>query len=296
MTTYSRILFVADRTTAENTNALERAAELAAADGAAITIIDTVESISTDDPSLTELVGQMQQRMISDRREELEAVASKVDGLNADIQVTPGKDIVVITNAVLEGEYDLVIKSTIPSRLGHLIWGALDLKLMRMCPAPVWLIREDQQQAPGRVVAAIDAMGDKAMAQRILRTAADLAKLEQSELHVITVLLNDLWLDPRFPLTAGADKQYRESCTARFDELVNELDMPVTRQMLEGEPADCILGYVDQTDLVVAGTVARRGLPGLLMGNTAEMIFNALRTSVLTVKPEDFESPVAKAA
>ena len=107
MSTYNRILFVADRTTAENTNALERAAELAAADGAKISIFDTVEMVSTDDPSLTTLVDEMQTRMISDRIEELEGVAGQINGLDADIRVVPGKDIVAITAAVLEGGYDL---------------------------------------------------------------------------------------------------------------------------------------------------------------------------------------------
>ncbi len=296
MTTYNRILFVADRTTADNTNALERAVELADVDGAELTIMDTVERISTNDPSLENLIDQMQQRMISDREKELQDVARQVDAPNAAILVKPGKDIVEITSAVLERGSDLVIKSSISSRLGHVIWGSLDLKLMRMCPAPVSLIREDQREAPARVVAAIDAMGDSDMARRILRTASSLASLENAELHVITVLLRDLWFHPHLPLTAGVDRKYRTDCEARFDELLADMPVQVTKQILEGEPADRILDYVGRNDLVVAGTVARRGLPGLLMGNTAEMIFNALRTSVLTVQPEDFQSPVAKAA
>jgi nucleotide-binding universal stress UspA family protein len=45
-------------------------------------------------------------------------------------------------------------------------------------------------------------------------------------------------------------------------------------------------------DLVVMGTVARAGIPGFFMGNTAESILNQIDCSVLTVKPPGFVSPV----
>jgi len=43
---------------------------------------------------------------------------------------------------------------------------------------------------------------------------------------------------------------------------------------------------------VVMGTVARTGLPGLFVGNTAERILTQLDCSVLAVKPEGFVTPV----
>jgi nucleotide-binding universal stress UspA family protein len=43
-----------------------------------------------------------------------------------------------------------------------------------------------------------------------------------------------------------------------------------------------------QADLVVIGTVARTGVSGFLIGNTAEEILDHLSCSVLAVKPTDF--------
>jgi nucleotide-binding universal stress UspA family protein len=48
-------------------------------------------------------------------------------------------------------------------------------------------------------------------------------------------------------------------------------------------------------DLVVMGTVARSGIRGLVMGNTAERVLQRLRGSVLAVKPPGFVSPVEHA-
>lgn len=46
-------------------------------------------------------------------------------------------------------------------------------------------------------------------------------------------------------------------------------------------------------DLIVMGTIARTGIAGFFMGNTAETILSAIDCSVLTVKPPGFISPIA---
>mgnify|MGYP000314302148 FL=1 len=51
-----------------------------------------------------------------------------------------------------------------------------------------------------------------------------------------------------------------------------------------------------KADLVVMGTVARTGISGLLMGNTAEMILTQIDCSVLAAKPRGFVSPVTLAS
>jgi nucleotide-binding universal stress UspA family protein len=47
-----------------------------------------------------------------------------------------------------------------------------------------------------------------------------------------------------------------------------------------------------QADLVIMGTVARAGIAGLLIGNTAEAVFEQVECSLLAVKPPEFVSPV----
>ncbi|MFO7686981.1 MAG: universal stress protein [Desulfobacterales bacterium] len=45
-------------------------------------------------------------------------------------------------------------------------------------------------------------------------------------------------------------------------------------------------------DLVVMGTVARTGISGLIIGNTAEAILDQLTCSVLAIKPPGVKTPV----
>jgi nucleotide-binding universal stress UspA family protein len=47
-----------------------------------------------------------------------------------------------------------------------------------------------------------------------------------------------------------------------------------------------------EADLVVMGTLARAGVSGFFIGNTAETILEQLRCSVLAIKPPGFISPV----
>jgi len=59
----------------------------------------------------------------------------------------------------------------------------------------------------------------------------------------------------------------------------------------EGVVPECaVAGGID---LVVMGTVARSGVVGLLMGNTAERVLRNLPCSVLAVKPDGFVSPAS---
>jgi universal stress protein E len=64
--------------------------------------------------------------------------------------------------------------------------------------------------------------------------------------------------------------------------------------LLEGEAGILIpkLAEEQQIDLIVMGTVARTGIEGYFIGNTAETVLNHASCSVLSVKPDGFVSPV----
>ena len=46
-------------------------------------------------------------------------------------------------------------------------------------------------------------------------------------------------------------------------------------------------------DLLVMGTMARSGIPGVFIGNTAERLVTHVPCSMLAVKPADFQTPIA---
>ena len=64
--------------------------------------------------------------------------------------------------------------------------------------------------------------------------------------------------------------------------------------LIKGDPSTVIprVAKSQKIDLIVMGTVCRTGLPGLIIGNTAESILNQVNCSVLTVKPRGFVTTV----
>ncbi len=64
--------------------------------------------------------------------------------------------------------------------------------------------------------------------------------------------------------------------------------------LVKGRPIDAINEAADKSkaDMIVMGTVGRVGIPGLLIGNTAEEVLQTATCSVLAIKPEGFETPV----
>jgi nucleotide-binding universal stress UspA family protein len=58
--------------------------------------------------------------------------------------------------------------------------------------------------------------------------------------------------------------------------------------LIEGEPSQAIPAFCkeQEADLLICGTVARHGIRGLLLGNTAERIVNRIDCSILALTPQ----------
>ena len=91
-------------------------------------------------------------------------------------------------------------------------------------------------------------------------------------------------------------ENYRDSIPALRDiaEKENLTQVEMYHVMEDGPVIPKILQTIKEGDydLVVMGTVCRTGLPGLLIGNTAETILSTVPCSVMTVKPSGFASPI----
>ncbi|MDZ7712715.1 MAG: universal stress protein [Rhodovibrio sp.] len=66
------------------------------------------------------------------------------------------------------------------------------------------------------------------------------------------------------------------------------------RHVVRGNPRSAIPRMVGElgADLLVLGTVARTGVPGLIIGNTAEDVLNSVDIGIVAVKPPGYVSPV----
>ena len=126
---------------------------------------------------------------------------------------------------------------------------------------------------------------------------------EQSELHIVHAWkpLIEPFRRPRMKWSQGgtdwAAIAERKLHKEWLDKLLTDYSLEGIDHhvhLLKGNAGHVIskLANNKRVELVVMGSVARTGIPGFLIGNTAEEVLNQVNCSVLTVKPEGFDTPV----
>ncbi|TQV85116.1 hypothetical protein FKG94_02695 [Exilibacterium tricleocarpae] len=310
MRRFKNILVIAgaDTDTGENV-AIARGAALARRNDARLTLMDVVSAPPAtlkqykgiiDIDELTDLVQ-------SERKKALDHIAAPLlrDGIEVITKVASGRDFIEIIRQVLQGGHDLVIK-TAERSTG--IFAGGDLHLMRKCPRPVWLLKSALGAGSGKILAAVDLALEadaegQALNTLIMDLATTLSRWEGGELHMLScwtlysesALRHSAFLnvpDAEIEALLDAEQAAQQRCQRQLCARYN--DVPFVKHLVKGNPDTCIPTFVRDHEIgtVVMGTVGRSGIPGLFIGNTAETVLQSIDTSVITVKPAGFESPV----
>lgn len=298
------ILFYADGAPSEKA-ALKRAVELAGELKASVTLMDVVAEVSTTDnnPAVKSAIQSLQQVLMDEREDALKKLWDESNlNYEVDIQVVAGKNYVELIKQVVNKGIDLLIKgSNKPSLISKAFFGEVDLRLMRKCPCPVWILKPSRRKKLVRILAAVDPLDTNHddLNKQIVEYASYVSALEDSELVVMGcwTMPFDISLEARLGrdkldlITDGIKKQ----CELNLQKLTAGIPAGLVKtQLLKGEPEDIIPNYVkyEGVDLVVMGTLGRTGIPGLIIGNTAEKILHLIKCSVLALKPQGFVHPV----
>ncbi len=311
MKRFKNILFITDNHETGQ-EAFERAAELAMRNSAKLNVISVVK-VSTLSALIgykTVSLGDLQQRLVSERSSQIEKILAAFgsDDLDVSSKVLLGGGFVEIVQEVLRNKHDLLIKAAESWADTNTTWfGSNDLHLIRKCPCPVWIVKPTRGRRYESVLAAVDT--DPIDSQQdelnhlILDLATSISQQEDSELHVVHAwnLQGDDWKAARVSLSdqqiRSIGQEVREQHQVAFDKLLADYDsvgIRIRAHLLEGRAGMVIPKQARWHDvnLIVMGTVARTGLPGFIIGNTAENVLNQVDCSVLTVKPRGFVTPV----
>jgi nucleotide-binding universal stress UspA family protein len=290
---------------ADDQPALTHATDLAARCGARLKIVDVLPFVP---PGARDFVtAVVEKELVEHRTERLRSLAAGVRGVEVSTELLRGRPATALIYDVLAAGHGLVVRShdrdlAEPPRP----YGAVDMELLRLCPCPVWLIgRRPGPHTPWRVAAAIDPNPDEAIEQQLNEIVLDwalmlrdLAGAELTLLHAWTafgasVLRSRMserelaeYVEAARRAAADAMQMFASTHADRLD--------GVSVQLVQGEPEHALSQFIEANgiDLVVMGTVARSGIRGLVMGNTAERVLQRLRGSVLAVKPPGFVSPL----
>ncbi len=310
MNLFNNILVVVDAE-ADAQPALTQAVALAKASNAAVTVVDALEQRS-DELRMFSIGGRpdIVEAVVQDRAARLEDLVRATDtgSLRIETQVLYGTAFIEIIKMVIQHKHDLVIRSASERDTKHrLLFGGTAMSLIRKCPCPVWVLGPEADTAVGRIMAAVNPIpsepGTVVLSERVIRVANSLSSMFQADLHVVhawtfyyeKTLRNRLDIAPEEVdrIVRDIESAYRSG----VDALVRKCNVtlpPRQLHFLRGRPSVLIPDAVEsqQIDLLVMGSVARAGIPGLLVGNTAEKILQKVDCAVLTLKPEGFVSPV----
>lgn len=304
MKRFQRILVPID-VAAEQDPALDRAAELAKEHGAAVKLVDVIEEV----PFSADLL-MIEDAVIKARKRHIETLAQPLrnGGIDVTTEVLKGSPAYEVTRQVLQNNHDLVLRtSRTEGFIQRLFFGTMAMRLMRICPCPLWVVQPKHDRPFQRIVAAVDPLpGDSdqtSLNLKILDLAHALAQWEGSELHVVHAwYVYGEGVAERHAIAVDFGdfiSQARVEAELALEGLIEESGIAIPRQrlhLMKGPAAEVIprLIHDEDIELLVMGTVARAGIPGFLIGNTAERILHQIDCSLLAVKPDGFVSPVAQ--
>ncbi|MEM6461140.1 MAG: universal stress protein [Pseudomonadota bacterium] len=314
-----RVLAVMDDS--DSQTALRTAAGLCEHHGAALDVLVCVEP-PHDLDIIAQVSGIEPHRLMEALTERAGTEASsRLQSILPERQIEPdvvvGKAFIEIIRYVGGNNCDFVVKTAEPlSGMQRFLYASTDQHLLRKCPCPVWLQTASAPVAPKRVLAAVDLdVRDAAepetlmeLNRRVVDAARGVATANHAEVTVVHAWEAQgegmVWAFSSSGDARMSADQYinevlsnRQQAMNRFLASIDEKSKPGPRLvpcLARGSPQKVIEEQSRQlaADVVVMGTLARTGLSGVFIGNTAENIINSLACPVLAVKPEGFISPL----
>jgi nucleotide-binding universal stress UspA family protein len=323
MKRFKKILYVHDYDSPYSAETLQLAAQLAERNGGEVHLTTVIEPPPAIFASNTSIL--LRSQLLDQAQADLTKLAQTHKSTEkATVYVLEGRAYIEIIRQVLKQGYDLVVKPTGGSGIVDRLLGRLDMKLLRHCPCPVWLSKGETYGEFDHVLAAVDTDEDviedrsrheedsrEELNRQILEISSALCTDSDATLHVGHVW-DAPFLSKYSRARANIPKKEIEAYISSVERdhtnwlrrlmtraknwLGEELlkQVKVRKHLRQGDAGELIPNLIAeiQADLIVMGTVARTGIPGLIIGNTAEEILDQVTCSVLAVKPPGFVSPV----
>ena len=322
MRRFKNILCVVN-TEHDDASVLEHAVKLAVNNHAQLTVLEVIDEIPPNTTLLERTLSpiDLQDQMIRAHQNRLQELASHwSQKIEIKLKVLTGILFLEVIHEVLRNGHDLVFKTAEHGMLLDRVFGSDDMHLLRKCPCPVWLIKPNSPKTYKKILAAVDVDDSypseelntrHLLNQQILEMASSLALSEFAELHIVHawVAIGESFMRGGFAARPEEEivtyveevkQQHSKNLNVLLSGVIDNLGedaleyLKPEKHLLKGYPREKVPELAEEikVDLVVMGTVARTGLSGFFIGNTAEAILNQLDCSVLAIKPPGFVTPV----
>lgn len=241
-------------------------------------------------------------------RSERDTALSELYSLAAECRVTSTAEITVDLHAgpvadVLQGyarrnDVDLIVISTHGrSGFSRLSLGSVTDSLIRHTTIPVLVVKppasylNPQVSGPfNRIVVPLDG---STLAEQILPRVLELAKLEEAEVTLLTILVPQSYsqkeiADPSLPWWEK-DISLAQAYLSHVATRLRRRGVTVTTDIVIAENVASAIGDFasrEKADMVAIATHGRSGLARMLRGSVADAIMHSGRTSMLVFKPD----------
>lgn len=302
MQSIKHLLVILDRDHKEQP-ALQRAVQLALTTQARIHIITQVYQAGLDEATLQimDLSHDFKEALLDQANSWLEEIIAALDRnqLNITHEVLWQPHLAdAAAVAMQQHNYDLILKAIQPHKtLIDRLLTPSDWNLLRNCQAPLLLVHQSEGWKNNRILAAIDASstdpGHKILNENVLQMAEQFSGYMDADLHIVNaspILAMAFAMVPEAPAPEDMQEEIRqqhERAAITYGKKYNVEEDHV--HVSEGEPESVIIeqAKISNTDLVIIGTIARDGLSGAFLGNTAESVADQLPCDLLAVKIQD---------
>ncbi|MBT4866647.1 MAG: universal stress protein [Planctomycetaceae bacterium] len=203
---------------------------------------------------------------------------------------------------VLRENHDLCIVGTRDQGVAkRLLFGSTGSKLLRNCPCPVWVTKPDPDIGDLNILIPSDFSDVSSLALELAVNGGQMVDTKIHLLHAIEESVdNRMWLTglSNEKIAAFAQEKRDEATQSLNDQLAQtdyrSLTHGVKLHVTDGPGDVVILDAIEELkiDLLIMGTIARSGIPGVLIGNTAERLLPHVSCSVLALKPDGWECPI----
>lgn len=277
--------------------AIEQARSIAAAAGAHVTLVHSHRDDERWDPA-TSTFQAVHPQLGEAERHPLERAAAglREGGIETEVVTSDeGPALAIVRQAIRERADLAIVGKRAMTRHDRRRMGSVSMNVVRHCPCLVSVVKPESSPTPKLIVAATDA---GPVGARVVEASLATAGLFDSELHVIHAVQLDMEVQMQGEDAERAfARERRVALDRQVDELASAAGFGGKVEVHAGitTPTRAVLEAVERLapDLVVMGTISRSGIPGLIVGNSAERLLGLLDCSLLVAKPEGFVCPVA---
>jgi len=228
-------------------------------------------------------------------------------GIDIEIKVVwHNSDYEAIIQEVLLGEHDLLLKMAHQTdRFESVIFTPTDWQLLRKCPCPVWMVKDQPWPEDGTALVAVNLSSEEPyhdpLNRKLVQETQELADhIDHQAVHLVSAY-------PVTPINIAIElpdfdpSVYNDAIRGQ-----HLIAMKALRQQFgigeelthveKGLAEDVIPELAERlhAGVVVLGTLGRTGLSATFLGNTAEHVIDHLRCDLLAIKPDGFVCPIAR--